>query len=134
MGIFHRSQWSANGLSTPSGYYRPRSEASEGYVFTGVRHSLCTRGWVTSNSSWGRPHGLMGGRCLVTPDHTTLSVQTWSHQPTMVRPGHTPLPQPDLVTHLKSPTPLPHLKSHPHPQGRHRTREYGQGVGGTHPT
>ena len=32
-------------------YYRPRSEASEGYVFTGVCHSFCSTGeggrWVT---------------------------------------------------------------------------------------
>ena len=37
--------------------YRPLSEASEGYVFTGVCHSVTERGGVTPNASWYRSHG-----------------------------------------------------------------------------
>ena len=42
---------------------RPRSEASEGYVFAGVCYSLCsTRGGgeETPNASWDRSHGQRG--------------------------------------------------------------------------
>ena len=43
-------------------YYPPRSEATEGYVFTGMCHSLCpTMGEVTPNASWDRSHGYKGG-------------------------------------------------------------------------
>ena len=37
----------------------PRSEVTEGYIFTGVCHSLCPqigKGVVTSNASWDRVH------------------------------------------------------------------------------
>ena len=49
-------------------FYRPRSEASEGYVFTGVC-PLTLSNWgggaVTPNASWDRSDGGGGGLVLV---------------------------------------------------------------------
>ena len=42
--------------------YRPRSEAGEGYVFTGVCYSVTFGGGgVTSNASWDKSHDHGGG-------------------------------------------------------------------------
>ena len=71
-------------------YCRPRSEASEGYVFTGVCHSFCStgRGVVTPNASWDR-HMVTGGRSPSPPP--------WPGHPPPLRKErsltyHTPLP------------------------------------------
>ena len=37
-------------------FYCPHSEAGEGYVFTGVCHSVTEQGAVTPNASWDRSH------------------------------------------------------------------------------
>ena len=109
--------------------YYPCSEASEGYVFTGI--CLITGGeGVTSNASWDRSHGHPIIQChtpLVTPGHTTpqshlITPPSWSHHPPLVTPGHTtpspghtwshqPSPeytwshQPSSWTHLVTPAP-----------------------------
>ena len=95
-----------NGLCTY--FYRLRSVVSEGYVFMGICLSnLRGVGMVTSNASWDRSHGLIGGRCLVW----------WGG-------GHHPNPPPRQTW---SPPP-------PEVTPRQRTREYGQWAGGTHLT
>ena len=56
LSLLEESCWnSANSILY---FYRLRREASEGYVFTGVCHSLCPQGGggVTSNASWDRSH------------------------------------------------------------------------------
>ena len=64
--------------------YRPRSEVSEGYVFTGVCHSVTSRGGgVTPNASWDRSHGQRlegGGSAQHLPPlyNTSLPPQTRS--------------------------------------------------------
>ena len=77
-------------------FYRPRSEASEGYVFTGVCHSVTKRG---------------GGRCSDLVRGGKVDVLTWSSTPPL-GPGHLPpplgpghLPPPPGPGHLPPPPP-----------------------------
>ena len=62
--------------------YRPRSEASEGYVFTGICHSVQLGGCVTSNVSWDRLQGQ--GEVVLSWGGTSTSLKT----------GHLPPPPP----------------------------------------
>ena len=50
-----RRQTQEGCIIMPTYYYRPRSEASEGYVFTGVRRSLCSTRGGGSAPCQGRP-------------------------------------------------------------------------------
>ena len=83
-------------------YYRPRSEASEGYVFTGVCHSVTNRGGgVTPNASWDRSHGQGGGG---SAQHLPPPGQ---HLPPRTRSQHLPPPREHL------PPPGQHLPPSP---------------------
>ena len=127
-------------------YYRPRSEASEGYVFTGVCHSVTERGGeggvnqgLSHNTSLppgtssqhlppslppGPGHNTSPPRDLVTtPPPGTWSQhlpppRTWSqHLHPPLGPGHNTSPPPrDLVT---TPPPLGTWSQHlpPSPPG-----------------
>ena len=119
-------------------FYRLRSIASEGYVFTGICLSNFGGRWHEMHHGighmvwWGHdlgegwwPRGR--GHPPFQTCHHPLS-QTWSTPPP-VRPVTT-IPWSDLVTPpsqtWSSPPP-------PLPSGKQRTRQYGQCAGGTHP-
>ena len=89
-------------------YYRPRSEASEGYVFTGVCHSFCStpgRGgewttvWTTPPPHLGPGHispppRLGPGDIQQPPPHTWITVWTTPPPPTWITVWTTPPPPP----------------------------------------
>ena len=94
-----------------SWFYRPRSEASEGYVFTGVGHSLCsTRGCEQQLPPWAGPPpppwtgatspppGGQGQRSTTSPSQ----VQRSTTPPPWTGP---PLPPPGQEQHLRPPPP-----------------------------
>ena len=112
-------------------YYRPCSEASEGYVFTGVCHSLCStrgdlssRGFCLNTYFWGRPPKYIFRQtpqeCRTAPRKADLPERQ------TLREGR-PHPQ-----RTDDPTPPPPPRKGRPPE--EENREYGQWAGGTHPT
>ena len=67
-------------------YYRPRSEASEGYVFTGVCHSFCSTGGGGGGVATPKASGQHPPWDQVTNTH--LPPPTWSQHPPPSPLGH----------------------------------------------
>ena len=132
-----------------SHFYHPRSEASEGYVFTCTCQSLCSTRGETPNVFWDRSHGQRGGgkfNHLPTPHQGQRSTTTLTRvrgqpppyqvhrstnpPPIRVRGQPPPSPPGSEVNHLPTrfigqPTPPPQSGSEvnhlPHHQGQRST-------------
>ena len=111
--------------------YRPRSEASEGYVFTGVCHSFCS----TGGGGGGGRGGVQHQRSTTPPpDNTSLPPRVQfttppylppgpGHKTSPLGPGHNtspPPPGPGHNTFLPPPLGPGHNTSPPPPPGTMR--------------
>ena len=85
-------------------FYRPRNEASEGYVFTGVCHSLCSGGGRWHQMHHGIGHMVTRGRWSGPTGKVEVLVRGWTSppipNPSWTPPWDTPLPPP-THTHRK---------------------------------
>ena len=126
-----RSYWNAflllHYICVDTDYYRPRSEASEGYVFTGVCHTFCSTGggrWATTNGQPLPPPGP--GQNIYPPqDQVRTSIPSPPPGPgqNIYTPSHPP-PGPGQNIYPLRPPPLPGTRSEhipPPPRDQVRT-------------